>query len=280
MQKIGEGWVSETLLYRQIEKAFSPTKVMQHASPAFLGKQHYDVYLPEYKIALEYQGDQHSRPIEFFGGEEAFLKGLERDKRKREISSKNGVHQIDVYPGYDLRVVLESVASRIYNTGSSNYQELVTDAINRAENASVTVKDLAISHSEAIDKLANVSDEAEMDDYRYELMMKRMLNAKKKSDAVDRTNFMDLPHAVFEQMLIKLEEVKKASQVDAARSNELAFALMSSGYHAPAIYERIAINYRKLGELSNELDILLQAKKDFGYNFDDRIKNLLKKMYS
>lgn len=280
LQKIGEGWVSETLLFRQIEGAFSPAKVVQHASPSFLGKQHYDVYLPEHKVALEYQGDQHSRPVEFFGGEEAFIKNIERDKRKRQASNNNNVHQIDVYPGYDLSVVITNVASHIFNTEADGYTKLVTDAINRAENASVTVKDLSVSHADAIEKLATASDEAEMDDYRYELMMKKMVNAKKKSNVEDRTDFMDFPHEEFEQMIEKLNEVKKVGQTDAAQSNILAFKLMESGYRAPAIYTRVAINYRKLGELESELDILLQAKKDFDYNFDDRIKKLLKMIYS
>jgi hypothetical protein len=280
LQKIGEGWVSETLLFRQIESAFRPVVVTQHASPSFLGKQHYDVYLPEYKVALEYQGDQHSRPIEFFGGEEAFLKGKERDKRKRQASNNNDIYQIDVYPGYELKIVVNDVASHIYDTTSINYAKLVADAIDRAENAAVTVKDLSVSHAIAIDKLANVSDEAEMDDYRYELMMKKMVNAIKKSDVIDRTDFIDLPHDQFEQMIEKLNEVKEVGKTDAVRSNELAFTLMESGYRAPAIYERIAINYRKLELLEDELNILLQAKKDFGYNFDDRIKKVLKKIYN
>ena len=79
-------------------------------------------------------------------------------------------------------------------------------------------------------------------------------------------------------MIVKLDEVKKTGQTNPDESNELAFKLMESGYRAPAIYERVAINYRKLGQLQDELDVLLQAKKDFGYNFDDRIKQVLKKL--
>lgn len=279
LQKIGEGWVSETLLYRQIESAFKSIRVVQHASPAFLGRQHYDIYIPEYRIAIEYQGDQHSRPIEYFGGQEAFIKGQERDRRKRELSNKNDIHQIDVYPGYDLKDVLRDIASRICSDSSVDYEKLISTAIKRAESASVTIKDLSVLHSQAVDKLATVTDEAELDDHKYELMMKKMLHAKKKSDAEDLSDYIDLPSDVFEEMIAKLEEVKRVGQKDAKRSNELAFLLMESGYRAPAIYERVAINYRKMGELNKELDVLLQAKKDFSYNFDYRIKKLLKKLY-
>ena len=278
LQKIGEGWVSETLLYRRIENAFNETKVTQHATPSFLGRQHYDVYLPDYKIALEYQGEQHSRPVDYFGGEEAFLKSMERDKRKRQLSNGNGVFQIDVLPGYDLRLVIDDVASRIYSVASEGYEIKLAEAQERAETSSVKLTDLSISHAEAIDKLAKVTEKAEMDDYRYELLMKKMLNAKKKSDVIDKTNYIDLPRDVFQQMIVKLDEVKKTGQTNPDESNELAFKLMESGYRAPAIYERVAINYRKLGQLQDELDVLLQAKKDFGYNFDDRIKQVLKKL--
>lgn len=68
LPSVGEGWVSESLLFNQIKSAFPKYTVLQHASPEFLGMQHYDVYLPDYKIALEYQGDQHFKPVDYFGG--------------------------------------------------------------------------------------------------------------------------------------------------------------------------------------------------------------------
>ncbi len=50
-----------------------------------------DVYLPEYKTAIECQGEQHfiSRPA--FGGAEAFKVQLERDKVKNELCKKHGI---------------------------------------------------------------------------------------------------------------------------------------------------------------------------------------------
>lgn len=63
---IRDRWISERVLFRQIESAFTNLNVQQHAHPSFLGRQHYDVYIPELKIALEYQGEQHFVPIPFF----------------------------------------------------------------------------------------------------------------------------------------------------------------------------------------------------------------------
>lgn len=89
--KIGEGWISETELYRKLENEFSKTKVIQHGQPSWLGRQHFDIWFPNWKIAVEYHGKQHFEPVEFFGGEEAFKKTVERDQRKIKLAKRNGV---------------------------------------------------------------------------------------------------------------------------------------------------------------------------------------------
>ena len=50
-----------------------------------------DFYIPEYKIAIECQGIQHFEPIDFFGGENAFIKQVERDKKKLRLCAENNV---------------------------------------------------------------------------------------------------------------------------------------------------------------------------------------------
>lgn len=50
-----------------------------------------DVYLPDYKVGIEYQGRQHFAPNAKFGGEEAFEVLWSRDKRKFELCTQNGV---------------------------------------------------------------------------------------------------------------------------------------------------------------------------------------------
>lgn len=57
----------------------------------WLGRQHLDVYLIDYNIAIECQGIQHFEPREHFGGEEEFQKTVERDKRKLQLCEKHGV---------------------------------------------------------------------------------------------------------------------------------------------------------------------------------------------
>lgn len=117
---IGEGWLSETELFRLIEQAFSDTRVLRHARPRWLKPQHLDVYLPEYGVALEYQGVQHDQPVDFFGGEEAFLALRRRDARKRELCRTNGCILIEVRPGYDPANVINQVLEAQYDVLSSS----------------------------------------------------------------------------------------------------------------------------------------------------------------
>ncbi len=50
-----------------------------------------DVYLPEYNIAIECQGEEHFRASPKFGGEEGFKYTQERDKAKSELCKKHGI---------------------------------------------------------------------------------------------------------------------------------------------------------------------------------------------
>ena len=68
--KVGEGWVSETELYHKIKEAFPNEEVIHHGRPSWLNRQHLDIYFPKRNIGIEYQGEQHDSPIDFFGGEE------------------------------------------------------------------------------------------------------------------------------------------------------------------------------------------------------------------
>ena len=87
----GKGFDSELLLFNFIKDTFPETKVILHGKPAFLENQHYDVWLPEINVAVEYQGEQHRISVDYFGGDAALAKQKERDKKKRTLSRKNGV---------------------------------------------------------------------------------------------------------------------------------------------------------------------------------------------
>jgi very-short-patch-repair endonuclease len=51
---------------------------------------YYDFYLPDHKIFIEYEGYQHYKPINFFGGTNAFLKTRKHDIIKYKYAVDNG----------------------------------------------------------------------------------------------------------------------------------------------------------------------------------------------
>ena len=109
LPKIGEGWISETELFRLLESEFDNLNVIHHGKPSWLGKQHVDIWFPEYKIGIEYQGKQHFEPIEFFGGLESFNKNKLRDERKRNLFRENNAILIEVMKGYDIEGIYAQI---------------------------------------------------------------------------------------------------------------------------------------------------------------------------
>ena len=109
--RIGEGWVSETLLANLVKFLFPDYLVEREASPEWLERQRFDIYLPEIKLAIEYQGQQHYQPIAIFGGEEGFKKNVFRDQLKRDRAKAAGVEIIEFRHGEQLTEDL--VSSRI-----------------------------------------------------------------------------------------------------------------------------------------------------------------------
>lgn len=57
----------------------------------------FDFYLPDYNLIVEIMGEQHERPVEYFGGEEAFIKCVAHDKIKRNYLKSNNIDILDVW---------------------------------------------------------------------------------------------------------------------------------------------------------------------------------------
>jgi very-short-patch-repair endonuclease len=51
----------------------------------------FDFYLPDYNICIEFDGPQHFKPIDFFGGEEEFNKTKLRDSIKNQWCEVNRI---------------------------------------------------------------------------------------------------------------------------------------------------------------------------------------------
>ena len=87
--EIGRGWASETALVDLVRSVYSDA--VHQWRPPFLGFQSVDIFIPSLNLAIEYQGEQHYRSVEIFGGEEGLEATTARDARKRSLLATNGV---------------------------------------------------------------------------------------------------------------------------------------------------------------------------------------------
>lgn len=56
----------------------------------------FDFYLPEYNTCIEYQGKQHYKAINYFGGYEKFKLQQQRDKIKRDYCKNNNIKLLEI----------------------------------------------------------------------------------------------------------------------------------------------------------------------------------------
>lgn len=117
--RVGEGWVSEVELLNKMKAAFPDERVVHQARPFWLKPKSLNIYLPDHNVAIEYQGNQHSKPVEYFGGEEAFQRQQDRDAEKRFLCIENGCALIEVHPGYRLPDVITQVTDAIEKSSNS-----------------------------------------------------------------------------------------------------------------------------------------------------------------
>lgn len=110
---VGQGWVSEMVLFRELKSAFPGERVVHQGRPLWLGAQSVDIFFPDKGVGVEYQGAQHVKPVEYFGGADAFERQQERDFRKRGLFNENGCTLIEVHPGYNLGTVIRQVSLAI-----------------------------------------------------------------------------------------------------------------------------------------------------------------------
>ena len=64
-------------------------------------KLSYDFVIPDSNILIEYNGIQHYKPIEHFGGEKQLKVQKEHDRRKRKYAKENGYTLIEISYKYD-----------------------------------------------------------------------------------------------------------------------------------------------------------------------------------
>lgn len=95
-RKVGECWVSETIVFKIVGAIFPYEEIIRHHRPEWLENLELDIYIPNLQLGIEYQGQQHFKPIKAWGGEKA-LKGVqERDQKKATICKIKGVTLVHI----------------------------------------------------------------------------------------------------------------------------------------------------------------------------------------
>ena len=73
----------------------------------------YDVFVANLNLAIEYQGEQHFKNLEFFGDQKDFRARKKRDALKKKLSEENGVKLI--YINYNEDICEELIEKKIAN---------------------------------------------------------------------------------------------------------------------------------------------------------------------
>jgi hypothetical protein len=88
LPNIGVGWKSENEVFAFVKDLLPDHGVYQHYCPEWLSPMHLDVFVPDINMAIEYQGQQHYKPVNHFGGEKAFGQLQIRDRIKKTKCEK------------------------------------------------------------------------------------------------------------------------------------------------------------------------------------------------
>ena len=85
----GEYLIQEYFIDKNIEYK------TQYTFSDLTGKSNYllkfDFYLPKYNTCIEFQGLQHFKSVDFFGGEEEYNQRQENDKKKKEYCNEHNI---------------------------------------------------------------------------------------------------------------------------------------------------------------------------------------------
>jgi hypothetical protein len=117
-RKVGDRWTSETLLYTIVRNIFPNLEIIRHHRPDWLQGLEIDIFLPDLRLAIEYQGQQHFHAVEAWGGTDALHALQDRDHRKASLCEERGVRLIAF--DYTEPLIREYVQDRIGKNQTRN----------------------------------------------------------------------------------------------------------------------------------------------------------------
>jgi hypothetical protein len=78
-------------------------------------KLRFDFYIPELNMCIEYQGQQHYKPIKIFGGQDAFTLQLKKDNIKREYCKNNNIQLLEIMYSDNIEEKIKTECFTQYN---------------------------------------------------------------------------------------------------------------------------------------------------------------------
>ena len=109
--RIGEKWISETFLFKIVHTLFAGTEVVHHYRGIELEGLELDIWIPELRLGIEYQGEQHYQVIEHWGGDAGLQKRIENDRKKRKLCKTAGYDLVEFR--YEESLTDELVAEKL-----------------------------------------------------------------------------------------------------------------------------------------------------------------------
>lgn len=87
---------SQTMIFETLKLDFPELTFIWEYKSEWLGNQRIDIFVPEYKIAIEYNGAQHYKPVDIFGGKDQLVIQVEQDYLKMEKCKQNNVELLTI----------------------------------------------------------------------------------------------------------------------------------------------------------------------------------------
>lgn len=106
---------NEDILFKTLLNEFGGEfNVVSQGSPMWLRPQRLDIYFPELNIGVEYQGEQHYRPVDFGGkgkkeSKKQFRENQYRDELKRQKCKENNCILLEMKYDDDLKQFIKKV---------------------------------------------------------------------------------------------------------------------------------------------------------------------------
>lgn len=116
----------ERKLYEVLKEVFDKEEIIySYRNTTILGKQEIDIFFPKYKIGIEFQGEQHFKPIDFAGLGNDFAMSLYKDNQIRDLKKKKICQENNItllyFSNVENNVLLNE---KVYHTYSSLIEKI------------------------------------------------------------------------------------------------------------------------------------------------------------